>query len=259
MTATVQVLSEDVEIPRGGRGRAPLTAFLARPDGDGSRPAVIIIHELFGLNDNIRDIARRFADEGYVALAVDLFSGGGNRKLCILRVMSALALRPLRNKGLSDLRRSIGWLQERPEVDANRIGAIGFCMGGGYALALACVESDLRASSAFYCTNPRPLSALKLACPIAGSFPEDDWSARSGRKLDAALDRYNIPHDVKIYPGAGHSFFNDILDGYHPAAAADSWQRTLAFFREHMGGAAVPGVTPRPSPPPQPPTRASLS
>lgn len=239
MTATVQVLSEDALIPRAKRRAEPLTAYLARPEGSGERPAVVIIHELYGLNDNIRDIARRFADEGYVALAVDLFSGGGNRKLCILRVMSALALRPLKNKGLSDLRRSIDWLQQRPEVDANRVGAIGFCMGGGYALALACVESDLRASSVFYCSNPRPLSAVRRACPIVGSYPEDDWSARSGRKLDDALDRYNVPHDVKIYPGTGHSFFNDTLEGHHPEAAADAWQRTLAFFREQMGARDV--------------------
>jgi carboxymethylenebutenolidase len=234
MTATDHVLTEDVVIPRARRGTEPLTAYLARPAGGGVLPAVVVIHEVFGLNDNIRDIARRFADEGYIALAVDLFSGEENRKLCILRLMSALALRPLKNKGLSDLRRSIDWLQRRPEVDANRVGAIGFCMGGGYALALACVESDLRASSAFYCINPRPLSALKRACPIVGSYPEDDWSARSGRKLDAALDRYNIPHNVKIYPDAGHSFFNDTLDSYRPDAAADAWQRTLAFFGQHM-------------------------
>ena len=234
MTATIQVLTEDVLIPPVRHGEASLTAYVARPSGDAARPAVVIIHELFGLNDNIRDIARRFAGEGYVALAVDLFSGGGSRKLCILRVMSALMLRPLKNQGLSDLRRSVDWLQQRPEVDASRVGAIGFCMGGGYALALACVESDLRASSAFYCVNPRPLSALRRACPIVGSYPGNDWSARSGRKLDAALDRYSVPHDIKIYPGAGHSFFNDTLGNYDPEAAADSWQRTLAFFGEHM-------------------------
>ncbi|HEX5166210.1 MAG TPA: dienelactone hydrolase family protein [Thermomicrobiales bacterium] len=234
MSVTTQVLTEEIEIPPAKRNAAPLNAYLARPDGIGQQPAVVIIHELFGLNDNIRDIARRFADEGYVALAVDLFSGGGNRRLCILRVMSALFLRPLKNKGISDLRHAIDWLQRRPEVDPNRVGAIGFCMGGGYALALACVESDLRASSVFYCVNPRPLSALKRACPIVGSYPEDDWSARSGRKLDRALDDYRVPHDVKIYPSAGHSFFNDTLEGHNPAASADAWQRTLAFFGEHM-------------------------
>ncbi len=234
MIATAPVVIEDISIPRKKRGAVPVTAYLARPADDMPKPAVVIIHELFGLNDNIRDIARRFADVGYVALAVDLFSGSTNQRLCILRLMTAMALRPLKNQGLSDLRRSVDWLQARPEVDANRVGAIGFCMGGGYALALACVESDLRASSAFYCINPRPLSALRRACPIVGSYPEDDWSAKSGNKLDAALDKYNVPHDVKIYPGTAHSFFNDTLESHHPEAAADSWQRTLAFFGEQM-------------------------
>jgi carboxymethylenebutenolidase len=243
MTATLPMVTEDVQIPRAKRVAEPVEAFLARPAGDAPRPAVVIIHELFGLNDNIRDISQRFANEGYVALAVDLFSGSGNRTLCVLRVMSALMARPLKNKGISDLRGSIAWLRRRPEVDADRVGAIGFCMGGGYALALACVESDLRASSAFYCVNPRPLSALRRACPIVGSYPGDDWSARSGRKLDAALDRYGIPHDVRIYPGAGHSFFNDTLEGHHPEAAADSWRRTLAFFDAHMRGDAGRGMT----------------
>ncbi|HYI14976.1 MAG TPA: dienelactone hydrolase family protein [Thermomicrobiales bacterium] len=235
MTVTAQALTEDVLIPRRRRSAEPLAAYLARPADEGPHPAVVVIHELYGLNDNIRDFARRFADVGYLALAVDLFSGGGNRNLCILRVMSALMIRPLNNKGLSDLRRSIDWLQQRPDVDADRVGAIGFCMGGGYALALACVERDLRASSAFYCFNPRPLSAIGRACPIIGSYPGKDWSARSGRKLDAALDEFNVPHDIKIYPGASHSFFNDTLDSHHPEAAADAWQRTLAFFDDHMG------------------------
>ena len=235
MPVATQTLTENVLVPRSGRSAEPLAAYFARPAGEGPYPAVIVIHELYGLNDNIRGIARRFADAGYAALAVDLFSGGGNRRLCILRVMSALMVRPLKNKGLSDLRLSIDWLQQRPDVDADRIGAIGFCMGGGYALALACVESDLRASSAFYCFNPRPLSALRRACPIVGSYPGDDWSAKSGRKLDAALDEYNVPHDIRIYPGAGHSFFNDTIEGHHPEAAANSWQRTLAFFSQHMG------------------------
>jgi len=234
MTAAVQVVAEEVRIPRQGRGGVPLEAYLAQPAGDGQHPAVVVIHELYGLNDNIRDIARRFAGEGYVALAVDMFSGGPSRPLCIMRVMSALVLRPLNNAGLDILRDAIDWLQQRPDVDGDRIGAVGYCMGGGYALALACVENDLKASSAYYGLNPGPLSALRRACPIVGSYPEQDWSARSARRLEKALTRYGIPHDVKTYAGARHSFFNDTLDTYDPEAAADSWQRTLAFFREHM-------------------------
>jgi carboxymethylenebutenolidase len=241
--SAAQLISEEVQIARAGRRAAPLNAYLARPAeaGESPQPGVVIVHELFGLNDNIRDIARRFAGEGYAALAVDLFSGSTHQRLCVMRVMAALALRPLRNAGLGDLRQAVAWLRQLPRVDAERIGAIGFCMGGGYALALACVEGPrrLRASSVFYCLNPRPLSAVARACPIVGSYPGEDWSARSGRKLEAALERYAVPHDVKIYPGAQHSFFNDTLESHNPAAAADAWQRTLRFFEEQMGAEAA--------------------
>src|SRR5262249_26122296 len=131
------------------RDRSPMEAYFAQPNTAQAAPAVIVIHEIFGLNDNIRSIARRFAEQSYVALAVDLFSGG-LRPLCLLRVMGGLMLSPLNNSGVEDLRGAIGWLKGRPEVDKDRIGAIGFCMGGGYALALACLEDDIRASSVFY-------------------------------------------------------------------------------------------------------------
>jgi carboxymethylenebutenolidase len=235
MTATAQVSTEDVQIPRHGRGDARLDAYLARPAGPGPHPAVVVIHELYGLNDNIRDIARRFAGEGYAALAVDLFSGRRSRHLCMLSVFTAIFARPLNNQGVRDLRQSIDWLQQRPEVDGSRVGAIGFCMGGGYALALACVESDLRASSAYYCVNPRPKSALRRACPIVGSYAKRDLFAWSGCKLDDVLDQYDVPHDIEVYRGTRHSFFNDTSGNYHPEAAEHSWQRTLAFFREQMG------------------------
>lgn len=234
--AAAQFPTEDLQIPRATPGDTPLTAYLACPAGEERRPGVILIHELFGLNHNMRDIARRFAQAGYVALAVDLFSGR-HRRLCIARFMADLALRPLQSKGLDDLRGAVDWLQQRPEVDPGRIGAIGFCVGGGYALALACIEGDLRASSVFYATNLRLLAAVARACPIVGSYPGNDVTARSGRRLEAALDRAGVPHDIKIYPGTRHAFFNATLASYDPEAAADAWQRTLAFFDEHMGSA----------------------
>jgi carboxymethylenebutenolidase len=132
------------------------------------------------------------------------------------------------------LRGALDWLEERPEVDPRRLGAIGFCMGGAYALQLACVDGDLRAASVFYGSNPRPLEAVARACPVVGSYPEQDWSAGAGRTLDAALARYDVAHDVKIYPSAHHSFFNDRGSAYNAPAAQDSWQRTLAFFKTHL-------------------------
>ncbi len=232
MIEEIPITSGDVEVAR--RGRTPLPGYLARPQGSDRTPGVLVIHEAAGLNENIRDIAGRFARAGYVALAVDLFADG-NRTLCMVRVMGEALLRPLHNGGLRALRDAIDWLCRRPEVDRARVGVIGFCMGGGFALALACVEDDLRAAASFYGSNPRPLSAIARACPIVGSYPGNDPFTRGGAvKLDAALTRYGIPHDIKIYPGARHSFFNDRGRAYHAAAAHDAWERTLAFFREHL-------------------------
>jgi carboxymethylenebutenolidase len=234
MTENDGIVTGMVGIPRSEK--APLRAYLAKPERSEPMPGVVIIHEMYGLNENIRDIARRFADEGYAALAVDLFSGG-NRALCLIRVIGGLMLRPLHNGALDSLQLSVAWLQRQSHVDRSRMGVIGFCMGGGYALALACIDGEVSAVSAFYGQTPRPLSALAQACPIAGSYPERDPLTRgAAAKLESALVQYGIPHDIKVYPGAAHSFFNDTSRGYQPEAAAGSWTRTLAFFNEHLGG-----------------------
>lgn len=211
-----------------------LQGYLARPEGEGPFPGVVIIHEAFGLNHNIKSIANRFAGESYVALAVDLFSGR-NRAVCMARFMSGMLLRPFDNGGIRDLKVTLGVLAEQPEVDEARLGAIGFCLGGGFAIAWACTDERLRVVAPFYGMNPRPLDAVSRACPVVGSYPEKDFTARAGRKLEAALQRHGIPHDIEIYPGARHSFFNDDSRNYDPEASEDSWRRTLAFFSEHIG------------------------
>ena len=221
-----------VTVPNPSDPSKQLDGYLAVP-AQTSAPGVLIIHEAFGLNDNIRDIARRFAAEGYVALAADLFSSG-NRAVCMFRAFYGILVSPLNNGTVKELRTALDYLRGLPEVDARRIGAIGFCMGGAYALQLACVDDTLRAASVFYGQNPRPLEAVARACPIVGSYPNPDVSTGAGRTLDIKLDEYKIPHDIKIYDGARHSFFNDTRGAYNPDAAADAWKRTLAFFDEHI-------------------------
>jgi carboxymethylenebutenolidase len=220
---------------QGERDR--LEGYIARPDGDGPFPGIVVIHEAFGLNENIKDIARRFADEGYFAFAVDLFAGR-NRAVCMARFIGGMLRGTPERFGIGDLKASLSVLAEQPSVDRERVGAIGFCLGGGFAIAWACTDDRLRAIAPFYGVNPRPLSAVSRSCPVVGSYPEKDFSARSGRKLDAELERHGVPRDVKVYEGARHSFFNDRGRSYDPGASEDAWRRTLAFFEEHVAGRA---------------------
>ncbi len=194
----------------------------------------MIIHEAFGLNENIRDITRHFAEEGYAALAVDLFAGR-NRAVCMARFMGGMLRGSPDRFGIGDLKAALSVLAEQSYVDGERIGAIGFCMGGGFALAWACTDDRLKAIAPFYGANPRPLEAVARSCPVVGSYPEKDFTAKSGRKLDAELARHGVPRDIKVYPGAKHSFFNDRGKSYDPAASEDAWRRTLSFFGEHLG------------------------
>jgi carboxymethylenebutenolidase len=195
---------------------------------------VVVIHEAYGLNDNIKDITRRFADEGYVALAVDLLSDR-NRAVCMARYMAGMLLGSVNRYGINDLKSALTFLAKNRDVDARRMGAIGFCMGGSFAIAWACTDSRLKAIAPFYAVNPRPLEVVSRLCPVVGSYPEQDFTARAGRKLDDALTQHNIVHDVKIYPGARHSFFNEAGGSYDRAAAEDSWARVLKFFGEQIG------------------------
>ncbi|HZY42124.1 MAG TPA: dienelactone hydrolase family protein [Anaerolineae bacterium] len=215
-------------------GQTTLEAYRAQPTGAGPFPAVVIIHELWGLNDNIRDIAQRFANEGYVALAVDLFAGR-NRIVCMFRFMGGMFTNSLDHQGIQDLKAALTYLSQQPGVDAGRVGAIGFCMGGGFAIAWAASDDRLKVIAPFYGANPRPIEAVARACPIVGSYPEEDWTAPQGRQLADVLDQYDIDHDIKIYPGAKHSFFNDTGRNYNADASTDAWQRTLAFFKHHLG------------------------
>lgn len=231
----MNIQARNISVPRANQ-KETMESYLAMPEGKGPFPGLIVIHEIFGLTDNIRDITRRFAAEGYAALGVDLFSNR-NRTVCMIQTFYGLMFRPLNNPMLADLQSSFAFLRNQPEVDASRVGAVGFCMGGSYALEMAVTQKGMKAASIFYGMNPKPLEAVAQSCPIIGNYPGDDFTAEAGRILDAELDRYEIPHDIKIYEGAKHSFFNDTRPNFNPDASKDAWERMLKFFDEHLAKA----------------------
>src|SRR5215469_7587013 len=180
-TSTTAISAEATTFAFHGAQRA---AYFARPEGAGPFPAVVVIHEIYGLNDNIQDITRRFAAAGYVGLAVDLFAGR-NRAVCMARLIGQMMSGAPENSTVAELRAALDWLAARPEVDAARVGAIGFCMGGTFAIAWACVDQRLQVIAPFYGRNPRPIEAARRMCPVVGSYPEKDFTAAAGRQLDS--------------------------------------------------------------------------
>ena len=222
-----------------------MRAALATPDDGGTHPAVIVIHEIFGLNDDIRRITSRFADLGYVALAPDLYDVPGPKIVCVARTLMTL------NRGsgaaFDDLDAARRFLQQQPGVDASKVGVIGFCMGGGFALLYA-VRAPMGVAAAFYGDVPKTAEGLRGICPVLGGYGgKDKMFASQGERLEKLLTELNIDHDVKIYPDAGHSFMSQnsgvlasigaispMHAGYNDPAAQDSWRRIESFFAKHL-------------------------
>ena len=221
-----------VSLPRGDQ-KGTFEGYFAHPVGAGPFPGLIVIHEIFGLSDNIRGITNRFAEEGYAVLAVDLFANR-NRRLCVMQAFYGVLVSPLKNGMLSDLGSSMKALGELPGVDPARIGVVGFCMGGGYALQLAATEKGLKAASSFYGSVPRPFDVISNACPIMGSYPDKDFTTKGALELEKVMDGTQIPHDIKIYENTKHSFFARQRTEFEVEASRDSWERMLAFFGQHL-------------------------
>jgi len=212
------------------------------PVGAGPWPGVVVLHESFGLTDDIRQQADRLAAAGYLALAPDLFSAGGAWR-CIRATFTALTRG--HGKAFDDIEAARTWLAGREDC-TGRIGVIGFCMGGGFALLTA--ARGFEASAANYAHLPKDLDgALSGACPVAASYGAKDRTLRgTAAKLEAALQRAGVEHDVHEYPDAGHSFLNrhDLGPGgallrvagigYHEPSAEHAWGRILRFFEVHL-------------------------
>jgi carboxymethylenebutenolidase len=214
-----------------------IKAFVARPASGGPHPAVIVIQEWWGLNEHIKDVARRFAKEGYFAVAPDLYSRQGHKVTDDPNVAAQLmsGLKP--DDGIDDLLSTMNWLGDEKSVRADRIGVVGFCMGGSYALLLPCTSKEIKAAAPFYGEIPPDEKLRQLGCPVFYAYGENDgWITRQDvDRLAADLKKFKKPGEVKTYKGCSHGFFNDTRKDVHRAAEAqDAWQHTLKLFEENL-------------------------
>jgi carboxymethylenebutenolidase len=199
------------------------------------RPGLIVVHEWWGLNDHIKDIAGRFASEGYVVLSPDLYEGKTTKNAEEAgRLMQGLN----QDRALEILQAAIGFLKGHDGVDGDHIGVTGFCMGGSFALLLPCHSNDISAAAPFYGDVPDDAVLERLSAPVLFIGAENDlWITKDKmERLSEALVRFGKVGEVKVYAGVGHAFFNDTRsDAYDADAAKDAWERVKQFFKRRLG------------------------
>lgn len=243
--AELALEEQEIFIDRSGR-KMPL--FIAAPEKPGKYPAVIVVHEIFGLNDHIRDVARRFARSGMVAYAPDLFERqpGMPADRNDLNAMRSIWAAIPDDELIADMQSVLDMAQLNDAVHSDKVGAIGYCMGGAIAYMFACRTESVAWIADYYgrifypeLTNTKPKHPIDytdtLKCPVLGLFsgideliPKDHVAA-----LESRLEQGKIPHEIKIYDNAKHAFFNDRREFYDAQAAADAWNRTLQFINRH--------------------------
>jgi len=246
----MEITSERVEIPLAEGGT--MGGYLARPSEAGSHPAVLVFMEIFGINSHIRDVTERVAREGYAALAPDIFHRTGPgvefgyddeglaKGFALLNQLKS-------DEVVADARAAIAYLRGRDDVRGDRIGCMGFCIGGHLAYLTAC-ETDVKASASFYgggIAAPEGLGGGastisrtgkitgKILCLFGGEdeyIPNDQVEAIQG-----ALAESGVRHDTVVYPGAPHGFHCDQRDSYRTEAAGDAWERVQTLFRDELG------------------------
>ena len=261
------IATESLTYPSASGG---VKAYLAKPAGGQPWPALIVIQEVFGLEPHIEDLARRFAREGYLALAPDLYCHDAVRAtLTVQDIERALALarapdleaaiRELpadRQEGarraanwrnerdastyVPDLRAAVDYLKGRSDVRADAIGAIGYCMGGGLSGQLATSGADIAAAVINYGGIPPLEQVPNVRCVVQGHYGGADVGITSRvPELEAAMKAHGKSFTAYVYDGAPHAFFNDTRPSYTPEAAKLTWERTLDFFERHVRRAAV--------------------
>jgi carboxymethylenebutenolidase len=216
-------------------GDETVNGILYTPAGSGPFPGIVVIHEWWGLNDWVKEQASKLADQGYAALAVDLYHGkvadNPNTAHELMRGVPE-------DRAARDLHAAVEFLKSQPNVKKDRIGSIGWCMGGGYSLNVALAEPTLTAAVINYghlATDPAALHKINAA--ILGNFGGQDQGIPPDdvKKFEEALKKDGKSADIKIYPNAGHAFENpNNKGGYRADDAVDAWQRTVKFLNETL-------------------------
>lgn len=208
--------------------------YLAEPE-KGSGPGVVVIQEWWGLVDHIKDVCDRFAAEGFVALAPDLYHGKTTKSPDEAgKLMMALRI----DEAERDLSAAVEYLSTLDSTTSQKVGVVGFCMGGALSLYTATKNPNIGACVVFYGGHPKVKPDLpNLQAPVLGLYAEKDRSVTPAavHELERQLKSLGKQIEVKIYPGADHAFFNDTRpEVYNAEAAADAWQRTIEFLRKHL-------------------------
>jgi carboxymethylenebutenolidase len=224
-TSTVKYLS----------GNDSVSAYLAVPEGKGPFPAVILIHEWWGLNDWIKKDAKEFADSGYIAIAIDLYRGKSTGSPDEARKLSA-GVDEVRSS--KDLKAAFNYLSNLPEVNKNKIGSIGWCMGGGYSLRTALLIPSLSACVICYGRLVSDEEALKkIGCPVLGIFGENDKNIipENVQQFEKALNKAGVENNILIYPGAGHAFMNPKnKELYNETVTEKAWNEIYTYLDNNL-------------------------
>lgn len=236
------IATSAVTFPNGGD---TIQAYMARPSGAGRYPAVMICHENGGITDHFRDIARRYAKNGYVGLAVDLLSRRGGTAAVPTNEISPYLFTPTNIPvWVSDFQAGMAYLRRQPFVQSERIGMTGYCFGGGVTWDVAIKEPTLRAAAPYYGPSNFLGEVASIRAALLGVYAENDNFVNP--QLDQVregLARGGVTSRVTIYPSAGHGFFNDTRsNGYNEAAATAAWRDTLAWFNTYLRVGAFPGT-----------------
>lgn len=211
-------------------------AYLARPRQRPQAPGLVVVHENRGLVEHIKDVTRRFAKVGYVALAVDLASHeGGTSSFSDPAQVTALLGRTPVDRLVDMLLAAVGYLRGLPWVRTDRLGAVGWCFGGGMVWRLATRSPELRAAVPFYGPSPPLEDVPRIRAAVLAIYAELDGRINQGiPALRNALQAAAVIHEIVIYPGADHAFINDTGTRYHPQAARQAWDRTLEWLRRYL-------------------------